>query len=291
MVSDFILLSFAWVIPYVLVVLVILWVFKLVYDKITHYDDDEQLRSNNLAVGLGRASMYIGVTLAMLGPALSSERDFGWDLLMFAIEGIAAVAVMVFASVIFDKVILPHVDNRKAIGEGNLAVAVAESGAYIGLGFIMMSSLAGGSAPTLLQDIGSGLLFIVLGLGVLMGIYWIFVLLYKRFRKISVIEEIAAGNVAMAVEAGGVLVAMSIVLGCSIIGPFVDWWIDILGYLVAAVAGVLALVIGQLISRRLFLPGGFVREDGTHARNVASACINAAVVISLGVVSGLVTLV
>lgn len=288
MTLNLILISFAWVVPYLLIVMVLLYVFKLIYDKITHYDDDAQLRSGNFAVGLGRASMYIGLTLAMCGPLLSQQQDFWWDLLMYTIEGVAAVVVMTLASFVFDRVILPRIDNRKEIGAGNVAVAVVEAAAYIGLGFIMLSSLAGAAGPTLVNDILSGLLFIVLGLGTLMGIYWLFVLVYKS-RKVNVIKEIEAGNVAIAIEAAGVLLAISTLLGFSIIGDFRGWAIDIVSYLIAAVAGVLAVVVAQIISRLLFNRGGTLREDGAHAANISSASVNAGLLVSLGVVAGLVT--
>lgn len=290
--ENVIVQGFIGVLPYLLIVVLVLYGFKVIHDWITKYDDDAELRSGNLAVGLNRGAMYIGLTLAMSGPLLSEQDSFWLDLGSYALEGVIAVVIMTIAGFVFDKVMLPNIDNREEVGKGNMAVALVEAAGYVGLGFIMLSSFAGSGTASFWRDIGSGALFSGLGLVTLMVIYWVFVLVYKRVRKHRVSEELADGNVAMAIEVLGVIVAMSIVLGFSIIGNFTSWWNDILSYLLAAVFGVLSVTIAQVVSWGVFVRKAHtIREDGRHARNLASASINASLLVALGIVSGIATFV
>jgi uncharacterized membrane protein YjfL (UPF0719 family) len=284
--------GFVGIIPYLLIIGVLVYLFKVLHDWLTKYDDDGEIRSRNFAVGLNKGALYLGLILAMTGSLLSTQDSYLLDLAVFALEGVIAVAVQTLASFIFDKVILPHIDNRKEIGEGNVAVAVVEAAGHLGLGFIMLSSFAGDSTASLGRDLLSGLVFSGLGLATLVLIYWLFSLLYKRIRKHSVGVEIANGNIAMAIEAGGVILAMSIVLGFSIIGDFVSWEYDILSYFLAALSAVLVVAIVQVISWFVFIRGTAIRtSDGSHAANYASATVNGFLLTGAGVVSGLVTFV
>lgn len=286
-IHTLVLLGLLGIFPYLLINLSMLWLFKLVNDKITHYDDDAEIRQGNLAAGIARGGMYLGLVLAMNGSLLTEQLDYLSDLLWFAVDGLWAVVVMTLASFVLDKVVLPHVDNRKAVGEDNRAVAVVEAAGYIGLGVIMLASLAGGGAATLSQDFASGAVFAALGLGALVGVYGLFVLTYKMVRGHKVSDEIAGGNVAMAIEAAGVLLGMSLVLGFSIIGDFQGWAQDILAFVIAALSGVLMVAVGQVVSRRLFVRGGTLLPDGSHGGNVASASINAMLLLAIGSTVGL----
>lgn len=281
------LLGFLGIFPYLLIELGLLYGFKKIHDRITRYDDDAEVRQGNLAAGIGRGGMYLGLVLAMNGSLLTMQFDYLSDLLWFALDGLWAVVAMTLASLVLDKVVLPRIDNRKEIGEGNLAVAVVEAAGYIGLGFIMLTSLAGGGAATWFQDFMSGLVFAVLGLGALMSVYGLFVLAYKLVRGYKVSDEIAGGNVAIAIEVAGVLLGMSLVLGFSIIGNFQGWFQDILAFVIAALSGVLMVAVGQVVSRYLFVRGGTLLPDGGHAANVASASINALLLVAIGSTVGL----
>lgn len=286
-IHTLVLLGLLGIFPYLLIELALLYGFKKIHDRITRYDDDAEIRQGNLAAGIARGGMYLGLVLAMNGSLLTEQLDYLSDLLWFAVDGLWAVVVMTLASFVLDKVVLPHVDNRKAVGEGNRAVAVVEAAGYIGLGVIMLASLAGGGAATLSQDFASGAVFAALGLGALVGVYGLFVLTYKMVRGHKVSDEIAGGNVAIAIEAAGVLLGMSLVLGFSIIGDFQGWAQDILAFVIAALSGVLMVAVGQVVSRRLFVRGGTLLPDDSHGGNVASASINAMLLLAIGSTVGL----
>ena len=289
--TETIVRGFLGVIPYLFVMLGLLVVFRLVHDRLTAFDDRYELKRGNAAAGLNRGAMYFGATIAMCGPLLGGDRAYGSDLLQFALEGVLALAIFTLASFVLDKVMLPKINNQAEIGRGNMAIAVVEAAAYIGLGFVMFCSLAGGGAPSFWRDQLSGVLFGVLGLATLVAIYMTFGVGYRIFKRCSVNDELARGNVAMAIEAGAVLLAMSLVLGFSIIGDFTGWANDIASYVIAAAAGVSAVAIAQLFTWLLFARGMTLRADGTHAANVASAAIRGGILLGLGLVAGLVTFV
>lgn len=281
--------GFVGVLPYLIIVGLTLFGFKLIHDWLTRYDDDAEVRSGNFAVGLQRGAMYLGVTLAMAGPLLSEQDTYWLDLGSFALEGVIAVVIMTLASFVFDRFMLPHVNRHDQLLARNKAVAVLEAFGYIGLGFIMLSSFAGSGTTSFWRDIASGALFSGLGLLTLMTIYGLYTVIYHAFRGRRVSEEIADGNVAMAVQAGAVVLAMSIVLGFSIIGEFTGWANDIASYFLAAVFGVLSVAVAQLISWLVFIRDFSSRKGQRHSRNLGSASINAMLLLSFGVVSGLAT--
>lgn len=283
--------GFLGVFPYLVIAGAILWIFKLIHDYITSYDDDAEIRSGTFSVGFSRGAMYVGLILAMAGSLFSPQVEYLMDLGVFALEGAIAVAIMTGASFLFDKVMLPHIDNRKEIGNGNMAVAILESSGYVGVGFIFLCSFAGEGSGDIGQDILSSLVFSVLGMLVLMLTYGGFTVIYSMVRKHRVSEEVKTGNIAIAVQAAGVVQAMSIVLGFSLIGEFTGLVDDVLSFLLAALFGVLSVAIAQGISWLVFLRGYASHSNGKHGANLASASINASLLVSFGLVSGVVSFV
>lgn len=280
--------GFLGIYPYLIIALVLLVVFRLVHDRLTPFDDKEELRRGNLAAGINRGAAYLGVVIAMCGSLVSTATSYAYDLGFFFIDGLIAIATFTIAAVVFDKVVLPSINNSEEIGRGNMAVAVTEGLAYVGLGFIMLGSFAGGNTDNIGQGIASSLLFSALGLSTLVLCYKLFVIGY-RFKGCPVNDEIGRGNMAMGIEAGSTVLAISLVLGFSIIGEFNSWSSDIASYTVAAVAGVLAIAAAQVVTKLLFARGLTIGESGSHAANVASSAIQSSVLVGFGLIAGLVT--
>lgn len=282
------LLGLLGIIPYLAVAFGLLFVYKLLHDKLTHYDDREQLRQGNSAVGLTRAGAYLGVVIAMGGSLINSDLPVLLDFAMFALDGVFAVIIFTFASFAIDWVTLRKIDNASLVAADNKAVAILEACAYIALGVIMNASFSGGGGG-FWTGMASALVFSLIGLATLLAIYVVFELLYRWRYHCEVEREIEKGNVAMAIETGGVLLAMSITLWCSISGDFFGWLLDILSYAIAALSSVVAVGLAWFISGRIFTGVASVNPDGTHAQNRPIAIIRMFLMMAWGLVAGLVT--
>jgi len=282
------LLGLLGIIPYLAVALGLLFIYKVLHDSITHYDDRAELLRGNTAVGLTRAGAYLGVVIAMGGSLINSDLPWFIDFGMFALDGVLAVGVFTAASFAFDWVILWKNNNAKQVEAGNKAVAIIEACAYISLGIIMNASFSG-SGGGFWTGMLSAMVFSTLGLGTLLVIYLVFVRLYHWRYRCKVEQEIENGNVAMAIETSGVLLAMSITLWCSISGDFRGWIVDILSYGVAALSSVVAVGLAWFISGRIFTGVPSVDTDGKHAQNRAIALIRMFLLLAWGLTAGLVT--
>ncbi len=276
------------IIPYLAVAFGLLFVYKALHDAITRYDDREELRRDNSAAGLTRAGAYLGVVIAMGGSLINSDLPMFIDFAMFALDGVFAVVIFTVATFAFDWAILWKNNNAKQVAAGNKAVAIVEACAFVALGIIMNASFSGGGGG-FWTGMLSALVFSIIGLATLLVIYLVFVRLYRWRYHCDVEREVEDGNEAMALEAGGVLLAMSITLWCSISGDFFGWILDILSYAIAALSSVVAVGLAWFISGRVFTGVASVNPDGTHTRNRSIAYIRMFLLVAWGLIAGLVT--
>jgi len=273
----------------VLAFLVLLPLFKLVHDKITPIDDDAALRAGNAAAGINRGGAYAGFLIAMSGSLiLSEETSYLSDLGMFLLDGVIALGVFAAAHYAFDWVILKKVNNARAILGGNVAVAIVELCAYLSLGLIMSASFSGGG-QSIWAGMASAVLFSAIGLGTLMGVYAAYDAGWRWRRHCDVDKQIGDGNVAAAIDAGSLMLAMSITLWFSISGDFTGWWNDIASFAVAALSSILAVSIGRGLAVLVLARGLGSTGSGLHHGNVAKSAIVGLSAIGAGLVAGLVT--
>jgi len=117
---------------------VILVITRFIVHKMfkTEYVSVNEIEKNgNIAVAIKNGSIYIGVAAAMVGVIASPLVQF--------IDGITAMLFVIIASVVSDKIVFSSVDNTKEIGKGNISLALAEAGLFIGTGIIAMASFTG----------------------------------------------------------------------------------------------------------------------------------------------------
>lgn len=277
------------ILPHLLLAfLVLLPLFKWVHDKITPIDDDVALKAGNAAAGINRGGAYAGFLIAMSGSLiLSEEPSYLHDLLMFLLDGVIALGVFAVAHYAFDWIILKKVNNASAILDGNVAVAFVELCAYLSLGLIMSASFSGGGQD-IVMGVASAILFSAIGLATLMGVYAVYNVGW-RLRRCDVDKQIGDGNVAAAIDAGSLMLAMSITLWFSIAGDFTGWANDIVSFAVAALSSILAVSIGRGLAVAMLVRGFGSTKGGLHHGNVAKSAIVGLSAIGAGLVAGLVT--
>ena len=257
-----------------------IWLAKTIDDRRTRdFDDDRHIDDGNVAVGLRRGGLYLAMAIAFTGSLDGGHGGFFADLLQFILDGIIILLFLFAARFINDAVMMGHVDNDAECirtfegpnGEtttGNTALGVVEAGMFLATGFILKGSLSG-SGGTLIQSLGSTILFFGLGQACLL----LFGLIYEKTTDFNVRQEIKGNNIAAGIGLAGTLTALGIILMASISGPFTGWGTDIAAFLVYAVYGMVMLLVFRALIDRLILPTTNVATEVKQDRNAAALIV------------------
>ncbi len=277
---------------YALVSIVFIFMAKRLDDwRTTDFDDDRHIDDGNLAVGLRRTGLYLGLAIGMTGALSGGSSGFWSDILYLLADGILITGCLFLSRFINDFVMMGHISNdQECIKEfiledgrtttGNTALGIVEAGMYIATGFILNGSISGGGG-SFSQSLGSALLFFVLGQVMLL----IFGLVYEMVTPFNVRDEIKQNNPAAGIGLAGILVALGIILKASLSGPFTGWRNDIVGFFVYTLFGMILLLGLSALVERLLLPSATniateIKED----KNVAALVVIHATIIAVALI-------
>jgi len=159
-------------------------------------------------------------------------------LLMNAIVGLVQLSIAVIFSVIALYIgfkilakITKNIDQEKELAKGNPAVGIIVAAVFVAIGLVVQSGVSGLSVGiNKAASVGflsvDGLLFIgaafaQLILGIVLAIAAIYLainILDKLTGRVDEFDEIKKGNVAVAVEMAGVIIAVAVVIQSGVIG-------------------------------------------------------------------------
>jgi uncharacterized membrane protein YjfL (UPF0719 family) len=159
------------------------------------------------------------------------------DLLTVAVGIIQLIIAVIFAVValyigfsVFGR-ITKDVDEQKELAKGNVAFGIIVAAVFIAIGIVVQSGVAGISvgiskAATLGFTSVDGIIVIIVAiiqlvLGVLLAIGAIYLALniLDRFTKeLKEFEELKKGNVAVALEIAGVIIAVALIIQSGVVG-------------------------------------------------------------------------
>ncbi len=254
---------------YILEAFALLWLAKLAYTSLHRRVDlqAELFGRNNTALAVALAGYLLGVVFA-LGGALSGPSA-GWqaDLVGIALSGLKAIALMLVASFLCEKALLPHFDNTKEIVQDqNLGAAFVEAGLHLANGLIILSILQG-QGPW-----WSGLAFWMLAQGVLL----LAGLLYEWITPHDVHRELERDNAAVGLAFGGGLVGMGNIISLAAGGDFVGWQESLTFFAEDALFGLVMLFLIKKLSD-VVLAGGVKlgAEQVEAAPNVGAGLLEA----------------
>ena len=265
---------------YVVTCIGFIWLAKHIDDWRTRdFNDDDHIDNGNAAVGLRRAGLYLGISIALAGAMSGSARGFFQDWIQLIIDGLVITGFMFSCRYINDFMMLGHVDNdRECIREftndqgvvvtGNTAVGIVEAGMYLATGFILNGAVSG-SGGTFFQGIASAILFFVLGQLALL----IFGLIYEMVTPFNVRQEIKKNNLAAGIGLGGILVALGLVLRSSIAGPFTGWQNDLTAFAIYALFGIVMLLGFRAVADRILLPTTDIATEVKEDQNAAALIV------------------
>lgn len=254
---------------YILEAFALLWLAKLAYTGLHRRVDlnTELFGRNNTALAVALAGYLLGVVFA-LGGALSGPSA-GWqaDLVGIALSGLKAIALMLVASFLCERALLPHFDNTKEIVQDqNLGAAFVEAGLHLANGLIILSILQG-QGPW-----WSGLAFWVLAQGVLL----LAGLLYEWITPHHVHRELERDNAAVGLAFGGGLVGMGNILSLAAGGDFVGWQESLTFFAEDALFGLVMLFLIKRLSDMVLASGVKLgAEQAEAAPNIGAGLLEA----------------
>ena len=241
-------------------------IHKMFNYKTLHEIENE----GNIAIAIRHGAIYIAVAMAMIGSLNSPLAQL--------IDGITALVFVLISSIIADKIIFANIDNSEKIQQGNLALALAEAGLFIGTGNIALASFSG-TGPFL-----SSIVFFALGQAVLVLAALAAEEVYRGIKYMAVAENVSAG-----ILFGSVILSISFIVKSSVYGDFNGWTQDITSFFVyAAVGFILMFVFANKLIDWIFLPNSKI-IDQIRKDNKAAIIIVAGVKISIAlIISGVI---
>ena len=276
---------------YVIVGIFFIWLAKRVDDwRTKEFNDDVHIDDGNVAVGLRRGGLYLGIAIALSGAMGGSSSGFFLDVIQLLIDGLIITGFMFSSRFVNDFFMLGHINNDEECVKifqqpdgrevvGNTAVGMVEAGMYIATGFILNGSFSG-SGGTFFQGIVSAVLFFVVGQITLL----LFGLLYELITPFNVRNEIKNNNLAAGIGLGGILIALGIILMSSISGPFTGWANDLAGFGIYSFFGIVMLLIFRIVIDRLLLPTTDIATEVKEDRNVAALIVVVSVINAVAII-------
>ena len=235
---------------YVVEAFVLLWIAKAAYTRLYRRVNfkAELFDRGNCALAVSMTGYLLGIVIA-LGGALggaSAETDWLADLAGIAWLGLMTIAMMLVASFLCEKILLPRFDNTKEVVEDqNLGTAFVEAGVHIANGLIVLSTQQGEGS------LWTGLAFWALAQGVLL----IAGRLYEFSTEHSIHEELEKNNAAVGLAFGGVLVGMGNIIRLAVAGDFTTWQDSLVTFGLYVVFGFVALFVIKKLTDVLLAPG------------------------------------
>jgi uncharacterized membrane protein YjfL (UPF0719 family) len=220
------------------------WAYTGLYRRVSLRE--ELFDKGNLALAVSTSGYLFGIVIA-LGGVLSGPSA-GWqaDLQAIALFGVMTIAMMLIASWLCEKILLPRFNNTKEIVEDqNLGTAFVEAGVHIANGLILLA-IQQGAGPWWVGVVFWGLAQAVL---LIVG------LLYERATPHSIHDELERDNAAVGLAFAGVLVGMGNIVSLAVAGDFLGWQDSLTTFGADAAFGLVILLIIKRLTDVLLAPG------------------------------------
>lgn len=247
---------------FVVEALLIAFIGIFLFDVRTKFDENKLvIEDSNLAVALRKSAILIGLGIGLSSSLVGPVVDLWHDTLDVAIYGVIILLCLFVAGWINDKFLLIGVKNDSEIEAGNSAVGFFEIGSYLATGMILKESLAGENGSIL-----NAVIFFLEGQLALI----IFFKLYEWVTPYNLVELVKDRNEAAGVAVGAMLTSLGFILAASIAGPYTGLGPDMIAIAIAAVQGIILLLLVRLVAARLFLPKASLQEEMVRDRNAAA---------------------
>lgn len=255
------------------IVCLLIFIAKLVRDKLTHFDDDHELfKNDNPALGIAKAGYYLALFIAFRG-LISGESYGDWMAIgQFAVYGVLVLTLLNIANFTVDKVVLNQFKLTDEIGVNrNEGAAWALCGGYLASASVLAGAASGDAVDSLIDGLAEVGVYFVFGQVILVVAAKAFFVVYKNMQK-----EIHDGNIAAGISLGGFLAAIGIILGSQSSGDMGINKGDFLDFFVYSIIGIIFLIISRLfIFNFIFASGVSLKKEIFEDKNRAAGWISA----------------
>jgi len=151
-------------------------------------------------------------------------------LIQLVIAIILSVVALYIGFAVLGK-ITRDIDEEKELAKGNVAIGIIVASVFVAIALVVQSGVSGlsvGINKALsvgilsfdgLASVGIALLQLVLGIALAVGaIYLSLYILDKLTKGVEEFEELKKGNVAVALEMAGVIIAVAVIIQSGVIG-------------------------------------------------------------------------
>lgn len=256
----------------VVIALVVLCVAKMAMDRITPFDDAQEVEvENNVAAALSRAGIYVAIVVGMLGAlAGTGELPIAEEAMWFALDGALVAAAAILGQWLLRRILLPGVRLREAVANQNVAVGIVEFAISVATGLVAYGSFAGEGGTY-----ASALGFVAIGILALGAT----VLILDRIAG-GCVEDARSGNVPAGILLGTQVVSCGILLEMAINGPSEGWVYDLMNFGLWFVVGLAFNLAAAFVVDLLFLPKS-KKADWVRGNRTAPALLQASVHVAL----------
>ncbi len=246
----------------VLAVIVLLIIARAVYRFLLGQSLSETLiGQDNRAAAVALSGFMLGVINVVI-PILSGPSHSFWaDVKGVLAYGIGGIAAMTVAGLIFEQYSrATGVRLREQTASGNLAAGIVDGAIYLSSSQIAAGALTGDGGA-----IGPTIVFWAAGVAAL-------ILLTHLFRLLTTYDDaelIKNGNVAAALGAAGLIVAIGMMVGYAVSGSFTGYGESFRDFGLMLLAVFVLYPVRQIIVQMLFLGAGFCLRGGRLDHEIA----------------------
>ncbi|HMV87807.1 MAG TPA: DUF350 domain-containing protein [Blastocatellia bacterium] len=246
----------------VLAVIVLLIIARAVYRFLLGRSLSETLiGQDNRAAAVALGGFLLGVINVVI-PILSSPSHSFWaDVKGVLAYGIGGIAAMTVAGLIFEQYSrVTGVPLREQTAGGNLAAGIVDGAIYLASSQIAAGALTGDGGA-----IVPTLVFWAAGVAAL-------ILLTHLFRLLTTYDDaqlIGKGNVAAALAAAGLIVAIGMMVGFAVSGSFTGYAESFSDFGLMLLAVFVLYPVRQIIVQMLFLGADFCFRGGRLDHEIA----------------------
>ena len=269
---------------YILEAFVLFWIAKLAYSSVYRRVDlnAELFTRDNQALAISTVGYYFGILIAFGGAISGESQGLSTDMVTIGIYGLSAIVLMLLASFMCEKILLPAFNNTKEVVEDrNLGVGFVEAGVYIANGLIIFRATtgdAGGASPaaSTFAAVGSGML-VLLAFWLLAQVVLVIAgRLYELVTPYRFLEELERDNAAVGLAFGGALIGIGNIISVAIGGDFTGWTDSLILFAVDVSFGFVMLFVVHKSTDILLAPGVKLADEQTQEHpNIGAGLLEA----------------
>ena len=269
---------------YILEAFALFWIAKLAYSSLYRRVDlnAELFTRDNQALAISTVGYYFGILIAFGGAISGESQGLGTDVVTIGIYGLSAIVLMLLASFMCEKILLPTFNNTKEVVEDrNLGVGFVEAGVYIANGLIILRATqgdAGGASPaaSTFGAVGFGMLVLLVFWLLAQVVLVIAGRLYERVTPYRFLEELERDNAAVGLAFGGALIGIGNIISVAIGGDFTGWTDSLVLFAIDVGFGFIMLFLVHKFTDILLAPGVKLADEQTQEHpNIGAGLLEA----------------